>query len=120
MQYRTGCSDAACKDVLATFRRYLRVDAPNDFRGADKKLRDAAGLKILRLNGCVECNKHVFMPEDKTKSCPLCGHARYDRKGKPHEVNSFCLLFVTYLVVAYYTYYVYELIIFIQTFVVTT
>jgi hypothetical protein len=109
MQQRTGCSDATCKDVIATFRRYLRVDVPNDFRGADKKMKDAAGTKVLRLNGCVGCNKHVFMPEDKATSCPLCGHARYDRKGKPHEVNSFCyllflLLFITHLLVTYYVY----------------
>ena len=100
MQSRTGCSDATCKDVLDTFRRYLRVDVPNDFRRADKKMQAAAGTQVLRLNGCVDCNKHVFMPEDKAKSCPLCDHARYDSKGQPHEVNSFCCLL--FFLVAYY------------------
>ena len=50
-------------------------------------MQNAAGTKALRLNGCVGCHKHVFLPKqtDKNTTCPLCGHPRYDGVGKPFE-----------------------------------
>ena len=87
LQQRTGCSDSTCEDIIKTFRRYLRIDAPQNFRQADGKMKSVAGTKCLRLNGCTGCHGHVYLPDDGAKCCPLCGHARYNAKGKPHEVS---------------------------------
>ena len=38
------------------------------------------------LHGCVGCDDHVFGPTTRDKTCPKCGHARFNVKGKPHEV----------------------------------
>ena len=86
LQHRTGCSNATCADIIETFRKYLRMDVSVDFKSTDKKMRAVAGTSFLRLNGCTNCHKHVFKPDDKAKLCPLCGHnSRYDSKGKPCE-----------------------------------
>ena len=37
------------------------------------------------LHGCVGCDDHVFGPTTRDKTCPKCGHARFNVKGKPHE-----------------------------------
>ena len=41
---------------------------------------------MLRLNGCPQCKKHVYVPWSKRKSCPRCGTARFDTDGKPKEL----------------------------------
>ena len=50
-------------------------------------------MTFVVLNGCPECNKFVYLPEDKRKNCPyvkangeVCGKSRYDKFGKPVEV----------------------------------
>lgn len=86
LQKRTGCSDAACHDMVKTFRKYLRMDVPSfNLKGTDKKMREAAGTEVLRLNGCIGCHKVVFLPDGKAKVCPRCAHSRYDSKGHPWE-----------------------------------
>ena len=86
LQKRTGCSDVACNDMISTFRKYLRMDVPTDFTSTDRRMREASGASFLRLHGCVHCNKHVFLPDDKSKNCPLlCGFSRFDSKGLPRE-----------------------------------
>ena len=88
LQQRCGCSDVACDDFLSTFAKYFGgVQTPKNFRDYDKKMRKEAGAQMLRLNGCVHCKKHVFLPTDKSKECPLCGHSRYDDQGQPREVR---------------------------------
>lgn len=86
LQTRSGCSDVACADILSTFKKYLGIDAPTNFRQYDKKMRKYAGAQLLRLNGCPKCKRHVYLPSDKDKNCRLCGHSRYDEKGLPLEV----------------------------------
>lgn len=85
LQQRTGCSDAACQDIIETFRKYLRVDVPADFAKTDKKMQKAAGTGFMRLHGCIDCKRHVFKPEDKCKHCPRCDHARFNSKRQPFE-----------------------------------
>ena len=83
---RAGCTDATCDDIIRTFSNYLGAKIPCNFRAADQKIQLKAGAICLRLNGCVGCNKHVFMLNDLEEECPLCGHQRYNVKRKPNEV----------------------------------
>ena len=85
LQQRHGCTDMCCKDMVDTFRKYLRMDVPVNFASTDKKMQKAAGTTVMRLNGCVGCHRHVFTPDDKAKSCPHCNTPRYNSKGKPFE-----------------------------------
>jgi hypothetical protein len=85
LQQRTGCTDATCDDIIRTFSNYLGAKIPSNFKAADKKIQLKAGAKCLRLNGCVGCDKHVFLPDDPAEECSLCGHQRYDAKGQPNE-----------------------------------
>lgn len=96
LQQRCGCTDATCDDILNTFKKYLGINAPTNFRKYDSKMREAAGAEMLRLNGCPHCKRHVYLPTDKAQTCPhvkkngtVCGHPRYDEAGKPLEV---CML----------------------------
>ena len=92
LQQRSRCSDVTCRDIIKTMSKYLRIDAPESFRATDKKMKDVAGATCLRLNGCTGCNRHVYLPDDKSKFCPrrkddgMCETPRYDAHGKPHEV----------------------------------
>ena len=92
LQQRCGCSDKTCADVLQTFKKYLGVDAPKTFKSYDKKMKKLAGAEMLRLNGCPECKRHVYLPSDKTNFCPhvkadgtVCGAARFDEHGQARE-----------------------------------
>lgn len=93
LQQRSGCSDVTCKEVLQMFKQYLG-DLPTGFRSVDKKMQKAAGASVLRLHGCMQCNQHVYHPDDEAHLCThvkvdgtVCGHPRYDKDGKPNEVN---------------------------------
>ena len=44
-----------------------------------------AGAKRIYLHGCVQCNKHVWAPNDPSDVCQLCGGKRYNNDGKPQE-----------------------------------
>ena len=73
--------------VLDVFRPHLKVPLPPSCKvnGITKKICKRSGAVMLRLNGCVGCNSHVFMPKDPKTSCPLCNHPRYHEDGSPHE-----------------------------------
>jgi len=52
----------------------------------------------MALNGCIGCNKFVYLPSDKRTSCPyvkengeVCAEPRYGANGQPKEVCN-CLL----------------------------
>ena len=71
----------------------------SDMKAADEKMQEDAGTCMLRLNGCVGCHRHVYMPDDPARVCPkieadgtVCGHPRYDAKGSPHEVINVVIL----------------------------
>ena len=51
----------------------------------NKTIFKRGGAVQLRLNGCVGCDRHVFMPKDKASVCPKCGHDRYKANGKAYE-----------------------------------
>ena len=95
LQHRTKCSDNTCADALRTFAKFLGFDIPRNIKQCDRKLKKAAGVTMIRLDGCVGCNKYVYRPgEEKLGHCPrvksdgtLCLHPRFDEHGKPHEVS---------------------------------
>lgn len=96
LQQRSGCSNTTCEDFLTTFRKYLGIKAPKNWKSYDKKMHEVAGAEMLRLNGCPKCGKHVYLPESKAITCPhvqangaVCGEPRYDENGKPKEVGIF-------------------------------
>ena len=56
-------------------------------------LQAKAGVTFLALNGCTGCNKFVYLPSDKRKSCPyikangeVCAEPRFGTDGQPKEV----------------------------------
>ena len=94
LQQRCGCSNTTCEDILTTFRKYLGIEGPKNWKSYDKKMREMAGAEMLRLNGCPKCRKHVYLPKSKATTCPyvqpngaVCGAPRYDKKGDPKEVS---------------------------------
>ena len=91
LQQRSGCTDVVCKEILQLFKEYaggvkITSTMTKAFSGCDKKLQSAAGVKVLKLNGCVRCHKHVYTPDDKARVCPHCGHTRFDEEDKPNEL----------------------------------
>ena len=92
VQHRTHCTTQTCLEFIHLFEQYVDGVLPKDFVKADKKLKQAAGIDVIELNGCSACHGHVYGPEDQREKCPCCGASRYDAKGKAQEVL-FCLLF---------------------------
>jgi len=95
LQQRRKCTDSVCADIVLTLGKYLKVDLKN-FRKNDKKMQEAAGVKFLRLNGCIGCHNFVYLPDDARTHCPqvlesgtVCGKPRFNAAGKAHEVLYF-------------------------------
>ena len=61
------------------------VQLPANIRQADSSMREKAGASMVRYDGCIKCNQHVWGPADKSKVCPLCGGNRYDERGHARE-----------------------------------
>lgn len=97
LQQRCRTTDATCADILKTFGKYLGIAAPNNFKcgikTCDTKIQEAAGATVLRLDGCINCHRTVFLPDDRRKECPLCDQSRYDNNGQPNEVCVRSLIF---------------------------
>lgn len=93
LQTKTKCTDKTCLNFIRLFGKYVGEDqvptARTGFQTCDRKLKEAAGVNVLELNGCTKCNNHVFLPTSKRTHCPKCGDARYDTNGKAKEV---CLI----------------------------
>lgn len=93
LQTKTKCTDNTVLNFIHLFSKYVGEDevptGRKGFHNADRKLKEAAGVNCLVLNGCTKCNKHVFLPSSKLQNCPKCGDARYDTNGKAKEV---CLI----------------------------
>ena len=94
VQQRHKCTNATIDDFVQTFSKYLPKSSRSGLHAFDKTVQKEAGIKILRLNGCIGCHKHVYLPDDCATHCPrlkkdgtVCGHARFDNKNKPFEVD---------------------------------
>ena len=90
LQHRAKCTNTTCVDFIRLFSKYIGDDkCPKGFAACDKELKKAAGVDCIVLNGCIQCNRHVYSHKDRRTHCPLCGFARYDDNGKANEVGSF-------------------------------
>ena len=96
LQRDSGCSRRTLGLILHHLEPFL---PPLDMRKLHRSLvvnnttagAEPAGARKIEmvLNGCIGCHEHVFKPQDKSKQCPRCAHARFDEKGKPHERCSY-------------------------------
>ena len=92
VQRKTGCTTRTLSITLQELRSFLKEEYQQDlphsnFRSIDKVINAKYEVISLKLNGCVGCNKYVFIPSDKTKRCPLCRFPRHNVKGQPNEVS---------------------------------
>ena len=85
LQSRSGCSNATVENFLEIFSKYLGITTPAPLKKYDKAIQKAAGAQVLRLNGCENCHRHVYLPSDPAKFCPHCGGDRFRECGKPFE-----------------------------------
>jgi len=94
-QKRTRCTEATVINFIQTFEKYLKIPvmARASLRRCDKNMQQKAGCHFIILNGCVGCDRFVYLPNDKRTHCPrhkpdgsVCGAARYKLDGKPREV----------------------------------
>ena len=126
LQRKTRCSDFVCNEFVRTYRKFAPpAAAKTSLHEFDTKAKRAAGCNYIVLHGCPGCNRHVYLPTDKQKRCPfikkdgtVCGHPRFDEKGKALEVifcftswfvsqlfvHIFYLLFA-YICFAYFIFY---------------
>ena len=106
VQNKTGCATSVLNLVLEKLKPYLKgVEKHSVVKMRRVRARQKNEIK-QQLHGCVGCHGHVFGPSCRVKQCPQCGHPRYDRRGNPHEVISYCcaLGFVFKLVVCMHFY----------------
>ena len=54
---------------------------------ADRRICEATGATMLKLNGCVGCQNHVYLPNDVAVRCPNCRHPRFKVGRQPNEVS---------------------------------
>lgn len=100
VQRKTNCSDNTCNAFIKAFGEFTKVPVDGTLKKFDTKAKDFAGCKYIVLHGCPKCNKYVYTPDNPSITCPqnnfdgtVCGHPRFDEKGKPHEVR-FDIVFV--------------------------
>lgn len=76
--------------TLNELKPFLNVDVDQfDLRSTDKRMFNATEATVIKLNGCVGCNAHVYMPSDRNVRCPIveCQHPRFNNKRQPNEVS---------------------------------
>ena len=87
IQRRTGCTTKVLEVTLKVLRPFFkRPVSPSCLRRSNRLFFERAGAKMVKLNGCVHCNRFVFTPQDRRHTCPICGHSRYGDDGQAHEV----------------------------------
>ena len=87
VQYQSQCANRTLNMAIEVLKPHLRLrHFEHGFKNVDAIMKQESGATCLCLNGCVGCNNHVFTPQEKVKTCPRCGHDRYNEKAQPHEV----------------------------------
>ena len=83
VQRESSCSQKTINLVMQAVQPFLGFKKKSTFV-LDQRYEKTS----LLLNGCVGCNKHVFLPQDPELACPRCGHPRLNEAtGKPNEVR---------------------------------
>ena len=86
VQTLSNCATSTLNLVLKYLQPFLKgCEHVQNLKMERVRARKQSRFKRC-LNGCVGCNDHVFGPASRDKTCPKCGHARFDAQGKPHEV----------------------------------
>ena len=75
-----ACNNKTIKTVLKTVEQFLAK------KGNGQTTDGATGTVVLELNGCVNCDDHVFLPSSTQIRCPKCNHPRFNRQKKPNEI----------------------------------
>ena len=93
LQRRTRCSNFVCEEFVKTYKKFTPVPVTKRMDEFDDLAKKAAGCNYIVLHGCPECNRHIYLPTDKAKSCPfvkedgnICAHPRFNEHGKAFEV----------------------------------
>ena len=98
LQRRTRCSNFVCEEFVKTYKKFSpdpvkTRTVKTRIREFDNRAKNAAGCNYIILHGCPECNRHIYLPTDKAKSCPfvkddgnVCAHPRFNEHGKAIEV----------------------------------
>lgn len=95
LQRKTRCSDAVCKEFIKIFQKFSPGLLQSCISGFDRKAKKFAGCEFIILHGCPNCDRHVYKPTDPEGICPVCGHPRFDVKGKALEVFVCVCVFLT-------------------------
>ena len=95
VQRKTGCTNITLKETFKTFTKlfpeeYGKPATTKPGKGGDASLLKKSGARSIRLDGCVGCNDHVFLPSEKKVFCPKCRHPRFNAEHKPNEVCCCC------------------------------
>ena len=80
-QNQTSCSNRLLKRMVKQFTPFFKKAPPRSFKRADRHMWDAAGVKVVELNGCTGCD-HIFVPADLRETCPNCGSERFFNDGR--------------------------------------
>ncbi len=71
VQRESGCTTKTLQLVLQHLQPFLKCDDGTfNFSRADRLMFELSGTTVLKLNGCVGCDRHVYAPADTDVRCP--------------------------------------------------
>ena len=82
-QCHHGTSTLEVNALLALLRGELgdvlgvTSTVPDAVSHADDVLADAAGVRVVQVDGCTKCHEHVWGEGNRTRTCPRCGNNRW-------------------------------------------
>ena len=85
VQRITGCATTTLNLMLQHLQPHLKINEQVRVHHADELMFKNGGAKILRLNGCVHCHTHVYLPTSELIMCPKCHGPRFNQRGQPNE-----------------------------------
>ena len=94
VQRTTGCTNKTLQETFLCVQKFSGIHEIDSLSvleiasAADKNLLKTTGAWRIRLDGCVGCQRHVFLPSEKRIFCPECRHPRFNASKKPNEVNN--------------------------------
>jgi len=86
VQRTTGCTTSMLQKILKALSPFLNVAENLNVEEANKEIFERSGATMMKLNGCVGCHEHVFLPSETLERCPKCEHPRYSN-GRANEAS---------------------------------